>query len=50
MPASFPTWDPGGRRFAALGGDLAGGGDMHLLLVDPGEGKAVIDRLEAGRS
>jgi hypothetical protein len=40
MPASFPTWDPGGRRFAALGGDLSGGGDMHLLLVDPGESKA----------
>ncbi len=39
-PASFPTWDPGGRRFAALGGDLLGGGDMQLLLVEPGEGKA----------
>ena len=39
-PVSFPTWDPGGRRFAALGGDLLGGGDMHLLLVDPGESKA----------
>lgn len=39
-PASFPIWDPGGRRFAALGGDLLGGGDMRLLLVDPGEGKS----------
>ena len=28
-------------------GRSAGGGDMHLLLVDPGEGKADIDRLEA---
>lgn len=38
-PASFPTWDPGGRRFAALGGDLLGGGDVTMVLVDPGEGK-----------
>jgi hypothetical protein len=38
-PARFATWDPGGGRFAALGGDLLGGGDITLLLVDPGDGK-----------
>lgn len=37
-PAWFPTWDPGGERFAALGGDLSGGGPVTLLLVDPGQG------------
>jgi hypothetical protein len=36
--AWFPTWDPGGRRFAALGGDLLGGGEMTLLVIDPTEG------------
>src|SRR5688572_9085520 len=38
-PGSFPTWDPDGQRFAALGGDLLGGGDMSLLVVDPRDGK-----------
>ena len=38
-PGSFPTWDPDGQRFAALGGDLLGGGEMSLLVVDPGDGK-----------
>lgn len=37
-PASFPTWDPGGKRVAALGGDLADGAAVTLLVVDPGEG------------
>lgn len=37
-PAWFPTWDPSGRRFVALGGDLPGGGDLTLLLIDPTEG------------
>jgi hypothetical protein len=38
-PARFATWDPTGRRFAALAGDLPGGGDITLLLVVPGDGK-----------
>lgn len=40
-PAWFPAWDPGGRRFAALGGDLTGGGDVTLLLIEPTEGTLV---------
>ena len=36
-PAWFPTWDPAGTRFAALGGDLSGGGPVTLLIIDPGE-------------
>ncbi len=38
--AGLPTWAPGGGRFAALAGDLAGGGDIALLIVDTKEGKA----------
>ena len=38
-PARFAVWDPGGGRFAALGGDLQGGADRTLLLVDPGDGR-----------
>jgi len=38
-PAWFATWDPAGRRFVALGGDLLGGGDATLLLIEPAEGK-----------
>lgn len=38
-PASFPTWDPAGKRVAALGGDLADGAAVTLLILDPGEGK-----------
>ena len=34
-PAWFPTWDPEGGRFAALTGDLAGGGTISMTLVDP---------------
>ena len=33
------TWDPSGRRFAALSGDR---GDYQLLLVDPTDGKLTI--------
>ena len=36
-PAWFATWDPGGARFAALAGDLYGGGEMDLLVVEPGK-------------
>jgi hypothetical protein len=45
-PARFATWDPGGGRFAALGGDLPGGGDATLLLVDTGSGKLTTIDLE----
>jgi hypothetical protein len=38
-PAWFATWDPAGRRFAALAGDLRGGGDVTLLLIEPGDGR-----------
>lgn len=38
-PARYGTWDPAGSRFAALTGDLPGGGEMTLLLIDPGAGK-----------
>ena len=38
-PASFPTWDPEGKRIAALGGDIADGAAMTLLLVEPGDGR-----------
>ena len=47
LPAArFATWDPGGGRFAALGGDLPGGGDVTLLLVDPRAGKLATIPLE----
>jgi hypothetical protein len=36
-PARLATWDPTGRRFVALAGDLAGGGDVTLILVVPGD-------------
>ena len=38
-PARLATWDPTGRRFAALAGDLSGGGDITLILVIPGDAK-----------
>lgn len=37
--ARYGTWDPGGGRFAALAGDVPGGGDVTLLLIDPGAAK-----------
>jgi len=33
-PAWFATWDPGGRAYALLAGDLLDGGDMRLVVVD----------------
>ncbi len=33
-PSWFATWDPAGRSFAALAGDLFGDGDMRLVVVD----------------
>lgn len=38
--AGLATWAPGGGRFAALSGDLAGGGDITLLVVTTKDGKA----------
>ena len=38
-PARYGSWDPSGKRFAALGGDLPGGADITLYLVEPGAGK-----------
>lgn len=41
IPAvGLATWAPGGGRIAALAGDLAGGGDMTLLVVATKDGKA----------
>jgi hypothetical protein len=37
-PARFGSWAPGGGRFAAIAGDLPGGGDVSVLLVDPKAG------------
>ena len=39
VPVRYATWDPGGVRFAALAGDLPDGGDITLVLVEPGAGK-----------
>ena len=33
-PAWYVTWDPGGRTYALLAGDLLGSGDMRLVVVD----------------
>lgn len=33
-PGWFATWDPAGRSFAALAGDLLEGGEMRLVVVD----------------
>ncbi len=34
-PAYFATWDPAGGRFAELAGDLASGGTVAVVLIDP---------------
>lgn len=34
-PAWFVTWDPQGGRFATITGDLPGGADVALTLIDP---------------
>jgi hypothetical protein len=47
-PARLATWDPTGRRFAALAGDLSGGGDITLLLVVPGDAKMSTIALKRG--
>ena len=40
--AGLATWAPGGGRFAALAGDLVGGADMTLLVVETRGGKATV--------
>ncbi len=51
-PASFPTWDPEGKRVAALfGGGDADSGAVRLLIVDPGAGKVTtvpLDQVATG--
>jgi hypothetical protein len=37
--AGLATWAPGGGRFAALAGDLRGGGDITILVVETKDGK-----------
>lgn len=39
-PAWFAAWDPEGGRFATIAGDLPGGGDVTLVLIDPSTGSA----------
>jgi len=39
-PDYFATWDPQGGRFATLAGDLLGGDEIRVVLVDPSVGSA----------
>lgn len=41
-PAWFASWDPEGGRFATITGDLPGGDDLDLTLVDPSTGGAFV--------
>jgi hypothetical protein len=41
-PAWFVTWDPEGGRFATITGDLPGGDDLDLTLIDPSTGSAFV--------
>src|SRR5262245_13805699 len=34
-PSSFATWDPGGGRYAVLGGDLLSDDPIAVVLIDP---------------
>ena len=47
-PARLAAWDPTGRRFAALAGDLGGGGDVTLVLVVPGDARLSTIALKRG--
>ncbi len=47
-PAWFVTWDPEGGRFATITGDLPGGGNLALTLVDPSTRSAFM--IPLGRS
>ena len=50
MPADrSATWDPAGRRFAALGGDLPGGGDITCCWSIRAKATPRSIALEAGR-
>lgn len=44
--AGLATWAPGGGRFAALAGDLGGGGDITLLVVETKGDKVTVIPLE----
>lgn len=41
-PAWFVTWDPQGGRFATITGDLPGGADVALTLIDPTTSSAFV--------
>ncbi len=41
-PAWFVTWDPEGGRLATITGDLPGGGDVELTLIDPSTASAFV--------
>jgi hypothetical protein len=45
-PAWFVTWDPEGGRFATITGDLPGGADVELTLIDPSARSAFIVALD----
>jgi hypothetical protein len=47
-PAYFPTWDPDGGRFAELAGDLASGGPVQVVVMDPSASSALV--ITIGRS
>jgi hypothetical protein len=47
-PAWFVTWDPEGGRLATIAGDLPGGAEVELLLIDPSTESA--HAIELGRS
>lgn len=41
-PAWFVTWDPEGGRFATITGDLPGGDDVDVTLIDPSTRSAFV--------
>jgi hypothetical protein len=45
-PAWFVTWDPEGGRFATISGDLPGGEDVELTLIDPSAQSAFVIALD----
>lgn len=45
-PAWFVTWDPQGGRFATITGDLPGGADVALTLIDPTTSSAFVIPLD----
>jgi hypothetical protein len=47
-PFWFATWDPEGGRFGAIAGDLAGGGDTAVALIDPTTESSYVIALDQG--